>query len=230
MRIAAISLHLYRMYQVREFDRILNEEHWHIVADKIPITLRRIKFNGEAAHVARRIDRTSATSDGRESREQFRLLADLGQDGCSRIFCERFIELEIAMCARTTRMNNPLRNPLVIEMMDLFTKDEVLEERCTASARPQRILVVAYRYAMIGRDPRVGRNCSLMQFTAGPHCHLHCLRFAEFRGRHGLWLSLEMGSLAFGRAEKSSGRGRSRRRLRSISMHFTARFRIPITC
>jgi hypothetical protein len=61
--------------QIREFDRILDEEDRDIVADQIPIALARVEFDREAAHVARRIDRARAAGDGREAHEDLGLFA-----------------------------------------------------------------------------------------------------------------------------------------------------------
>jgi hypothetical protein len=53
--IASICLHLHRVDQVRELDRVLDEldeEDWDIVAHQIPIALLGIEFDREAAHIA----------------------------------------------------------------------------------------------------------------------------------------------------------------------------------
>ena len=44
-------------------------------------------------------------------------------------FGERLGQLEIAMGARAARMHDPLGDALVIEMLDLLTQDEILEQR-----------------------------------------------------------------------------------------------------
>jgi hypothetical protein len=49
LRIASICLHLHRVDQVRELDRVLDEEDWDIVADQIPIALLRIEFDRKAS-------------------------------------------------------------------------------------------------------------------------------------------------------------------------------------
>ena len=69
LRIAAIGLHLHRVDQVGKLDRVLDEEDRNVVADQIPIALLGIELHGEAAHVARRVDRAGAARDGRKARE-----------------------------------------------------------------------------------------------------------------------------------------------------------------
>ena len=49
-------------------------------------------------------------------------------------------------------MYDALRNALVIEVRDLFAQDEVFEQRRTAQARLERILVVRNGHALIGRE------------------------------------------------------------------------------
>ena len=80
LRIAAVGLHLHGMDQVGELDRVLDEEHRDVVADQVPVALLGVELDGEAAHVARRVDRACAAGDRREAGEYRRLLADLGQD------------------------------------------------------------------------------------------------------------------------------------------------------
>ena len=54
-------------------------------------------------------------------------------------------------------MDDALGNALVVEVGDLFAEDEVLEQRRTAKARLERVLVVADRHALIGRQRAVRR-------------------------------------------------------------------------
>jgi len=75
-----------RMVEVREPQRIAEEEHRCVVADDVPVTLLGIELEGGAADVAFRIGGAALTGHRREAREHRRLLADLGKDlglGCS---------------------------------------------------------------------------------------------------------------------------------------------------
>ena len=49
-------------------------------------------------------------------------------------------------------MNNSLGNALVIEVKDLLTKVEVLEQGRTARADSQRVLIVRDRHALVRRQ------------------------------------------------------------------------------
>ena len=43
--------------QVRELDGVLNEEHWNVIADNVPVALLRVDFDGEAADVTGEVGR-----------------------------------------------------------------------------------------------------------------------------------------------------------------------------
>jgi hypothetical protein len=62
------------MDEVRKPYRVLNEEDRHVVADQIPDALIRIKLDGEASDVARRISRFARPGDGREANEDWGLV------------------------------------------------------------------------------------------------------------------------------------------------------------
>lgn len=80
VRVAAVGLHLHRMDQVGELDRILDEEDRDVVADEVPVSFLGIELDGKAAHVARGVDRAGSARDGRKAHEHFGLRLDLGQD------------------------------------------------------------------------------------------------------------------------------------------------------
>ena len=80
LRKAPVGLHLHGVDEIGELDRVLDEEDRNVVADEIPVALLGVELDGEAAHVARRVDRAGAAGHGREPGEDRRPLADLGQD------------------------------------------------------------------------------------------------------------------------------------------------------
>ena len=149
LRIAAIGLHLHRVDQVGKLDRVLDEEHWDVVADQIPIAFTRVELDGEAAHVARGIDRTRSARDGREADEHFGLLA-LGEHRGLRQVRNVVGRLEIAVRARPAGVDDPLGDALMVEMEDLLAQHEILEQRRPALARAQAVLVVGDRHAVVG--------------------------------------------------------------------------------
>jgi hypothetical protein len=54
------------------------------------------------------------------------------------------------MCSRTARVDDALRDALMIEVLDLVAKDEVLEQGRPAKARLERALVIRDRRTLVG--------------------------------------------------------------------------------
>jgi hypothetical protein len=63
-------------------------------------------------------------------------------------------------------MNHPLRNALVVEVEDLLAKMEIFEQRWSAGANLERVLIVRHRTAL-GRGQHRHISCrNLMQLAA----------------------------------------------------------------
>ena len=52
------------VYQVGKLDRVLDEEHRHVVADEVEVAFVGVKLYGEAAHVPCRVGRPARAGDG----------------------------------------------------------------------------------------------------------------------------------------------------------------------
>ena len=52
-------------------------------------------------------------------------------------------------------MDNPLRDPLVVEVGDLLTKDEILEQNGATDASLERVLIVRDCKAVVGGQVRL---------------------------------------------------------------------------
>lgn len=166
LRIAAVRFHLHGMDQIRELDRILNEEDRDVVADQVPVALSRVELHGEAPHVARRIYRSRAAGHSRKAGEQLCLLAHLGQDFRRRIVFQTLGQFEETMRRRAARMDDSLRNPLMVEMLDLLAKDEILQQGRAPWPGLQRILIVADRRPVICGGAGIRRRGGLMTLPA----------------------------------------------------------------
>jgi len=70
------------------------------------------------------------------------------------------------MHARCARVNDTLGNPLMIEMGDLLTEDEILQQRGAARAGPERVLIIGKCEALVGGERRVPAPRDLMQLAA----------------------------------------------------------------
>ena len=169
LREAAVRLHLHRMDQIGELDRVLDEEHRDVVADQIEVAFLGIELDGEAAHVARQVDRAGAAGDGGEPHEDLGLLLRVLQEAGLGELGERFRRLEIAVRAGAARMHDTLGDALMVEMRDLLAQDEIFEQARAALAALERILVVGDRRSLVGREPLVRTAGILVRLPAVAH-------------------------------------------------------------
>jgi hypothetical protein len=166
LRKATIGLHLHGVHQVGELHGVLDEEHRDVVAHEVPVAFLGVELHGEATHVARRIDRARTASHRRKPREHRRFLAHLGEDACGRVTLQRRREFEVTMRRGAARMDDALGDALVVEVGDLLAEDEVLQQRGAALACTQRVLVIAYRRALVRRHGRMRAAGELVEFVA----------------------------------------------------------------
>ena len=146
-----------RMDQVGKLHRVLDEEHRDVVADEVPVAFVRVELDREATHVPRGIRRAALAEDGREAHEDRRLFPDFAEQRRARELGDRLGALEEAVRRRAPRMDDALRDALVVEVGDLLAEDEVLEEGRAAKPGLQRVLIVGDRDALVGREDAVGR-------------------------------------------------------------------------
>ncbi len=74
------------MYHVRKLDRVLHEEHRHIVGDQVVVTFFSIEFCGKAAHVTWYIHGAPASRHSGEPCEDRCFLSGFSQKFCFCIF------------------------------------------------------------------------------------------------------------------------------------------------
>jgi hypothetical protein len=126
LRKGSVGFHLYRVYEIGKFDRVLDKEDWNIVANKIPVAVFGVKLYSKSPHVPRGIDRACASGDGGEPSEQRRLFTFTLKKIGARNIRERFISLEKSMRGRSARMDDAFGYALVIEMENLLSKNKIL--------------------------------------------------------------------------------------------------------
>jgi hypothetical protein len=73
------------------------------------------------------------------------------------------------MHARPSRVNDTLRNTLVIEMRDFFAKDEILQKRRAARIGSERVLIIGNCHALVRGERGVLSSSDLVQLAAGSH-------------------------------------------------------------
>ena len=152
LRHLVMGLGLHRVDEVGELDRVLDEEHRHVVADQVPVAFVGVELDGEAAHVARRVLGAAFARDGREADKHRRDFSGLLEGRGLGVLRQRLVGFEETVRARATRMHDALGDALVVEVRELLAQDEVLEQRRPARAGLQGVLVVGDRHALVGGE------------------------------------------------------------------------------
>ena len=70
------------------------------------------------------------------------------------------------MGTRPSRVDDPLRNTLVIEMKDLLAQHEILEQRRTPLSGFQAVLIVAHGNAVVGSQHVIRTERLLVRLAA----------------------------------------------------------------
>lgn len=81
---AGLGVTLLRVDEVRELNRILDEEHRGVVTDHVVIALLGVEFNGESSRIAVAVIGAALACDGGEPNENRGLFADLVEESCLR--------------------------------------------------------------------------------------------------------------------------------------------------
>src|SRR5262245_8971991 len=125
----AVRLWLHRVDHVGKLDGVLDEEYRDVVADEVPVALLGIELHGEPAHVPGEVERSLAPGHRGETDEGFCLLANTLEDVGAGDIGERFRQFEVPVGAIPSRVDDPFRDALMIEMEDLLAEVEVFEQR-----------------------------------------------------------------------------------------------------
>lgn len=151
-----VRLGFHRVDKVGELDRVLDEEHWHVVADQIEVALVSEELHRETAHVAHGVTGTAwplHRGKTHEHRSLFpRVLQETGL-GQRRMV---LIGLEETMRAGTARVNDALRNAFVVKVRDFLTHDEVFQQRRPTRADLQSVLVIGDLHPLVGTQGLAG--------------------------------------------------------------------------
>ena len=157
LRHGVVRLRLHGMHEIGKLHRVLDEEDGNVVADEIPVAFVGVELDGEAAHVARGVGRAAFAEHGREAHEHRGLLAGLREERRPRQRLHRLVAFEKTVRRRAARVDDALGNALVVEVRDLFAQNEVFEQRRSAKARLEGVLVVADGHALIRRQAAASR-------------------------------------------------------------------------
>ena len=150
LRDSPVWFRLHRMNEIGEFQRILDEEDRRVVPDEVKNAFIGIKFSGEAANIAHRIGRAGAALDGRETDEYRGFPRGIAEKIRFRHVAQAAIGLKIAVRRRPARMDDSLRDPLMVKVGYFFTQNKVFQQRGAPVPRAERILIVGNPYPLIG--------------------------------------------------------------------------------
>ncbi len=136
-----------------------------VVAHEIIVALLRVEFHGEAAHVTGQVAGSGAAGDRGKACEDRRLLSRFEKFGAGHLG-QGAVGFKETVRARAAGVDDPLGNPLVIEVRDFLSQDEVLQEGRAADTRFQGVLIVLEHDALVGRQTGRGRRDLLVRFAA----------------------------------------------------------------
>src|SRR5271170_3766514 len=120
-----IRLLLRSMDQIRKFDRVLDEENRDVVSHQVPVAFLRIELDCKSAHVARHIGGTGISGHGRETHKYWSFFSHFTEHSCLGKLLQGVRKFKEAVGCRAPRMDNALRNTLMIEVVDLLPKNKV---------------------------------------------------------------------------------------------------------
>ena len=145
------------LVEVRELERVANEEHGRVVAHHVPIAFLGIELQGKAANVALGVGRATFACHGSEAREHFGLLADLGKEGGARVLGDVVGNGEGAKRAGTLGMHASLGDYFAHEVGKFLVQPDILGQQGPTRPGREAVLVVRHRGAEI-RGQMAGRE------------------------------------------------------------------------
>src|SRR3954453_16691424 len=142
--------------EVRELDRVPDEEDAEVVPDEIPVAVLGVELHREAARVAQALGGVAAAGDGREAQGDVAGLAGLedlrpGVLG-DVLITPRAVGLEGAEGGEAASVDHALGDALAVEVGHLLEELVVLERRGTALTHRPLVLVVGDGMALAGRE------------------------------------------------------------------------------
>jgi hypothetical protein len=152
--------------EVLELDRVAHEERRRVVADEVVVALVGVELEREPARVADRVGAAHLAGHGGEAGEDRRALADLREEARRRPLGDVGGDLEEAVGAAALGVDDPLGDPLSVEVLQLLHKVRVVQHRGTVRPDRQRELIAG------DRDAGIGRGSRDVPFIA--HCETSC--------------------------------------------------------
>jgi len=116
------------MKEIWEFNWVINEEDWSIVANHIVVALLSVEFDSKSTWISHCISSTSLTSNGGESKEEWGLLTNFVQESSLGEFGDILGDFKDTMGTRSLGVYNTLWDSFSIEMSEFINKGEVLQD------------------------------------------------------------------------------------------------------
>lgn len=164
-----MGLRLHRVDEVGKLQRVLDEEHGDVVPHQVEVAFLRVELHGEAAHVAGEVAGSARAGHCGEAHEDRGAPPGIVEEAGARVPGHRFVDPEEPVGAGAARVNDALRDPLVIEVGDLLAEMEVFQQGRPPHARAQRVLVVLDPHPKGGRQELTIRvlTCRLHRVALG---------------------------------------------------------------
>ena len=132
-----VRLGFYRVNEIREFMRVLNEEHRRVVADEIINAFVGIELGGPAANITHGVRRAARALYRGETDKYRGFLIRVGEEIRLGDISKAAIGLEIAVSRRAARVNDTLRDAFMVKMGNFLAQNKVFEQRRPARTRRQ---------------------------------------------------------------------------------------------
>lgn len=147
LRDLPVGVRLARVDDVRELDRVLDEEDRDVVSDQVEDALAGVELRGEPAGVTDGVGGAAGAEDRGEAHEH-RCLDVLGEEGRLGDTGRRAIAAEDTVGAGAAGVHHPLRDALVVEVHHLLAQMVVLEEDRTPGPRLEGMVRVRQAAAL----------------------------------------------------------------------------------
>ncbi len=134
-----------RMVQVRELQRVAEEEHRGVVADDVPVALIGVEAHSEAPDVTFGVGSASLPGHGREAHDHLGRLADLGEHAGTAVPRDVAGHREGAVGAGALGVHAPFGDHLAVEVRELLEEPHILEQHRPPGTRGQAVLVLPDR-------------------------------------------------------------------------------------
>lgn len=140
------------VHDVRELDRVLDEEHRDVVADQVEDALAGVELRREAAGVPDGVGGAAGAEHGGEADEHRRLHA-LGEEGRLRHVRRRAVAAEHPVRRGAAGVDHALGDAFMVEVHDLFPQVVVLQQHRATGSRLERVVRVVQPGALgVGQE------------------------------------------------------------------------------